>query len=77
MNIALDVFTKKFEEKNETVKGVKDELSKKLNNQLILFALEFVVLVVIFIVVNKNSVKKALNLNQSNWMDFQDHLLKK
>lgn len=77
MNIALDGFAKKFEEQNETVKGVKDELSKKLNNQLIMFALAFVVLVVIFIVVNKNSVKKALNQNQSNWIDFQDHLLKK
>lgn len=77
MNIALDEFSKKFEAQNETVKGVKEELSKKLNNQLIMFSLAFAVLIIVFIVLNKNSVKKALSQNESNWMDFQSHLLKK
>jgi predicted RNase H-like nuclease (RuvC/YqgF family) len=77
MNLALDGFAEKFEKQNETVKGVQQELSKKYNNQLVMFALGFVALVVLFSVANRSSTQKALRQNTSNWNSFQEHLLKK
>jgi len=77
MNISLDEFSKKFEEQNKTVVGVKDELSKKFNDQMMFGGIAFVLLLVVFSIVNKSSTKKALSQNQANWNQFQEHLLKK
>ena len=77
MNISLDEFSKKFEEQNKTVAGVKDELSKKFNDQMMFGGIAFVLLLVVFSIVNKSSTKKALSQNQANWNQFQEHLLKK
>jgi predicted RNase H-like nuclease (RuvC/YqgF family) len=77
MNLALDGFTEKFEKQNETVKGVQAELGQKFNNQLLMSALGFVALVVVFLLINRNATAKALSQNVSNWNKFQEHLLKK
>lgn len=77
MNLALDGFSEKFEKQNETVKGVQDELNKKFNNQMVMFALGLVALVVVFSIASRNSTQRALNQNVSNWNTFQEHLLKK
>ena len=77
MNLALDGFAEKFEKQNETVKGVQQELRKKYNNQLVMFALGFVALVVLFSIANRSSTQKALRQNTSNWNSFQEYLLKK
>ncbi len=77
MNLALDGFSEKFEKQNETVKGVQDELNKKFNNQMVMFALGLVALVVVFSIASRNSTQRALKQNLSNWNTFQEHLLKK
>lgn len=77
MNLALDGFTEKFEKQNETVKGVQEELSKKFNNQLVMFGLGFIALVIVFTLSNRSSTRRALSQNQANWNSFQEHLLKK
>lgn len=77
MNLALDEFSKKFEKQNETVKGVQDTLDSKFNNQLIVFFLGLVIVVVIAVVATKAATKSAFKKNVANWNDFQEHLLKK
>lgn len=77
MNLALDGFSEKFEKQNETVKGVQEELSQKFNNQMVMFALAFVALVIIFVIASKSATQKALKQNVANWNQFQEHLLKK
>lgn len=77
MNISLDEFAKKFEEQNKTVAGVKEELSKKFNDQMMFAGIAFVVLLIVFYVINKSSTSKTLSQNQASWNQFQEHLLKK
>jgi predicted RNase H-like nuclease (RuvC/YqgF family) len=77
MNLALDGFAEKFEKQNETVKGVQEELSKKFNDQMLMSALGFVALVIIFTIASRSSTQKALKQNVANWNAFQEHLLKK
>jgi preprotein translocase subunit SecF len=77
MNVALDGFTEKFEKQNETVKGVQAELGQKFNNQMLMMALGFVALVLIFLLLIRSATQKALKQNVSNWNTFQEHLLKK
>ena len=77
MNLALDGFSEKFEKQNETVKGVQEELSKKFNDQMLMSALGFVALVIIFTIASRSSTQKALKQNVANWNAFQEHLLKK
>jgi predicted RNase H-like nuclease (RuvC/YqgF family) len=77
MNLALDGFTEKFEKQNETVKGVQAELGQKFNNQLLMSALGFVALVVVFLLLNRSATSKALQQNVSHWNQFQEHILKK
>lgn len=77
MNLALDGFTEKFEKQNETVKGVQEQLGQKFNNQLLMSALGFVALVVVFLLINRSATQKALRQNVSSWNQFQEHILKK
>lgn len=77
MNIALDDFSEQFNKKNEIVQGIQQKLNQKFNNQMVVFALGFLALVIIFVISSRNSTKKALTQNASNWNNFQEHLLKK
>jgi len=77
LNLALDEFSKKFEEQNKTVKGVQDELSTKFSNQLIYFMMGLLAVALIGIVSTRNATKKALSQNVATWNSFQEHLLKK
>lgn len=77
MNLALDGFTKKFEEQNKVVQGVQDELGRKIDQQLILMVVGILVVVIIFLVLNNAATKKALKQNVANWNNFQEHILKK
>jgi predicted RNase H-like nuclease (RuvC/YqgF family) len=77
LNIALDEFSKKFEQQNETVKGVQDELNRKFDNQMIMLVVGFIVLLFIFMILSKRATQKALKQNVANWNNFQEHLLKK
>jgi predicted RNase H-like nuclease (RuvC/YqgF family) len=77
MNLALDGFTKKFEEQNKVVQGVQDELGRKIDQQLIMMIVGILLVVVIFLVLNNAATKKALKQNVANWNSFQEHLLKK
>ena len=76
-SLALDGFSEKFEKQNETVKGVQEELSKKFNDQMLMSALGFVALVIIFTIASRSSTQRALKQNVANWNAFQEHLLKK
>jgi len=77
LNIALDEFSKKFEQQNETVKGVQDELNRKFDNQMIMLVVGFIVLLFIFMILSKRATQKALKQNVANWNNFKEHLLKK
>lgn len=77
MNIALDEFSKKFEEQNKTVAGVREELADKFSRQLMFFGIGGIALIVVFVMVNKASTNRALSQNDANWNKFQEHLLKK
>lgn len=77
MNLALDEFKKKFEEQNKTVEGVQASLDEKFNKQLIFFVLGLVLFVIIAMVATKSATAKGLKQAQSNWNEFQEHILKK
>jgi uncharacterized membrane protein len=77
LNIALDEFSKKFEQQNETVKGVQDELNRKFDSQMIMLVVGFIALLFIFMILSKRATQKALKQNVANWNNFQEHLLKK
>lgn len=77
MNLALDEFKKKFEEQNKTVEGVQASLDDKFNKQLIFFVLGLVLFVIIAMVMTKSATEKGLKQAQSNWNEFQEHILKK
>ena len=77
MNIALDGFTKKFEEQNKVVQGVQDELSRKIDQQLVMMIVGLLIVVIIFLVLNNAATKKALKQNVASWNNFQEHILKK
>ena len=77
MNLALDEFKKKFEEHNTTVEGVQASLDDKFNKQLIFFVLGLVLFVIIAMVMTKSATAKGLKQAQSNWNEFQEHILKK
>ena len=77
MNLALDGFTKKFEDQNKVVQGVQDELGRKIDQQLIIMIIGILVVIIIFLVLNTAATKKALKQNVANWNNFQEHLLKK
>ncbi len=77
MNLALDEFKKKFEEQNKTVEGVQASLDDKFNKQLIFFVLGLVLFVIIAMVATKSATAKGLKQSQSNWNQFQEHILKK
>ena len=77
MNLALDEFKKKFEEQNKTVEGVQASLDDKFNKQLIFFVLGLVLFVIIAMVMTKSATAKGLKQAQSNWNEFQEHILKK
>jgi len=77
MNLALDEFSKKFEKQNETVKGVQKALDERFNNQLVFFVLALIAIVILSVIINRTSTKKALAQNAANWNDFQTHILKK
>jgi len=77
MNLALDVFSKKFEVQNQTVKGVQDQLDEKFSSQLIIFLVAVVILIIISVAMNKSTMNKALKQNLASWNNFQEHILKK
>ena len=77
MNLALDEFKKKFEEQNKTVEGVQASLDDKFNKQLIFFVLGLILFVIIAMVMTKSATAKGLKQAQSNWNEFQEHILKK
>jgi len=77
MNLALDEFKKKFEEKNKTVEGVQASLDDKFNKQLMFFVLGLVLFVIIAIGMTKSATRKGLNQAKVNWNEFQEYLLKK
>lgn len=77
MNLALDEFKKKFDEQNKTVEGVQASLDDKFNKQLIFFVLGLVLFVIIAMISTKSATSKGLKQAQTNWNEFQEHILKK
>lgn len=77
MNLALDEFKKKFDEQNKTVEGVQASLDEKFNKQLIFFVLGLALFVVIAFITAKSATTKGLKQAQTNWNEFQEHILKK
>jgi Flp pilus assembly protein TadB len=77
MNIALDEFSKKFEEQNKTVEAVQSSLDERFNKQLIYFVLALVAVVIFAAVLQKTSVSKAIKSHNASWNNFQEHILKK
>jgi preprotein translocase subunit SecF len=76
INITLDEFSMKFEQQNKTVDGVKSTLDKQLVYQIIFYVIGLIVFVIILIITNRISVKRALAKQEQNWNSFNEHILK-
>jgi preprotein translocase subunit SecF len=76
VNLALDEFSKKFEEQNRTVEGVKASLDEQLKQQLVYYTLALAVFVIVLIIAVKISTAKALKQQQKSWNEFNEYIIK-
>ena len=75
VNLALDEFSAKFEAQNKTMDGVQTTLNKQWRQQLILFGLLFIVLIIGVAVAVRISTKKALEKSRLSWEEFNAYVL--
>jgi flagellar biosynthesis/type III secretory pathway M-ring protein FliF/YscJ len=75
VNLALDEFSAKFEAQNKTMDGVQTTLNKQWRQQLILFGLLFIVLLIGVAVAVRISTKKALEKSRLSWEEFNAYVL--
>jgi ABC-type transporter Mla subunit MlaD len=77
VNLALDEFSKKFEDQNKTMDGVKAALVKQANQQLIFYAISLIVFVVILIFAMQYSAKKAIKQQIQSWNELNEYIIKR
>jgi flagellar biosynthesis/type III secretory pathway M-ring protein FliF/YscJ len=77
VNLALDEFTKKFEEQNKTMEGVQTTLDKQWSQQLILFGILFLVFITAVLIAVKVSTKKALEKSRLSWEEFNAYVMRR
>lgn len=76
LNLALDQFQDRFEKQNLVAARLEAQLQGQVNYQLIIMIAAFATLIVLFIVLNRNSIRKSLAQNHASWNQFQEHFLK-
>jgi len=76
LNLALDQFQDKFEQQNLVAARLEAQLEGQVNYQLIIMVSAFALLIVLFILLNRNSVRRSLATSQASWNQFQDYFLK-
>ena len=77
VNVALDEFSKKFEEQNKTMEGVKATLEEHWNQQLLFYLVVIISFIIALIISIKLSMKKALQKQQDYWNKFNEYVIKK
>jgi len=77
VNLALDQFSKKFEEQNATMDGVKSTLEKQWGQQLFIYFGALIVFLVVIVVGVKMSNKNAIKQHQKSWNEFNEHIIKR
>jgi hypothetical protein len=77
VNLALDEFSKKFEEQNKTVEGVKTSLDAQNKQQLVYYTLALMVFVITLVITVKISSAKALRQQQKSWNEFNEYIIKR
>lgn len=75
VNLALDEFSKKFEEQNKTMEGVQATLDKQWSQQLIVFGILFIVFLIAVVIAVRISTKKALEKSRLSWEEFNAFVL--
>jgi hypothetical protein len=77
VNLALDQFSKKFEEQNATMDGVKSTLEKQWSQQLIIYFGALIVFLVALVIGIKMSNKNAIEKHQKSWNEFNEYIIKR
>jgi preprotein translocase subunit SecF len=77
VNLALDEFSKKFEEQNKTMEGVQTTLDKQWSQQLILFGILFLVFITAVVIAVRVSTKKALEKSRLSWEEFNAYVMRR
>ncbi len=76
LNLALDQFQQRFEQQNRVAAQLEAQLQGQVNYQLIIMVAAFATLIVLFILLNRSSIRKSLAHSNASWNQFQDHFLK-
>ncbi|PTM03170.1 MAG: hypothetical protein DA405_11200 [Bacteroidetes bacterium] len=76
LSSALEDLQKSVDNQKTLTADLQDSLAAKVSLELTLAAVFFVVLIVLFLMLNKRALNKGFLQNQSNWNQFQDHFLK-
>jgi ABC-type transporter Mla subunit MlaD len=77
VNLALDEFSKKFDEQNKTVEGVKTSIDAQNKQQLVYYFLGLILFVIVLIMAVKMSMAKALKQQQKSWNEFNEFIIKR
>lgn len=77
VNLALDEFSKKFDEQNKTVEGVKASLDAQRKQQLLYYTLALVVFLIVLLIAVKISTAKALKQQLKSWNEFNEYIIKR
>lgn len=77
LNLALDEFSKKFEEQNKTMEGVQSSLDDHYRQQLLLYIIGLIAFVVALFIGIKMSTKRALENHKQSWNEFNEHIIKR
>ncbi len=77
VNLAIDEFSKKFEDQNKTVEGVKAALEKQWAQQIMYYGIAIILFVVILLLSVKFSTAKALKQQQKSWNEFNEYIIKR
>lgn len=76
VNLALDEFSKKFEEQNKTMDGVKAKLEEQMSKQVMYYAFALIIFMVIMVIGIRWSSAQALRKQEKSWNEFNEYIIK-
>lgn len=76
LNLALADFQKKFESQNTHAAEMQATLESKIGQELLIAAAIGLILILLFVGLNRYSFTKGKAQHQANWNEFQDYFLK-
>lgn len=77
LNLALDEFSKKFEDQNKTVERVNKELQTHWNEQLLFYGIAILVFVLILLITVRVATKRALKKQTQTWNELNEYIIKR